>query len=181
MRDGKGRSRWRVLIAMLCVVFVATGCSGAAAQRLKDASRVIALRVGSSADDVERTFKTRFTTLTEAQLADEAEGAVQRTSWIDNALARVAADRVKTAKAVQRSTCRVLDGYALLSQLSEADRSTEIVSIVVGELETQGLSADEASIRSVYGAVKTQIDSLQATGSPDVQSMASDLFCTFPL
>ena len=177
MRNRKDRPRYRILIGLLCLIVVATGCTSAAAQRLKDASRVIAVRIGSSADDVERTFKTRFSTLTELQLADEAEGTVQRTSWIDDTLARIAADRLKTAKAVQRSTCRLIDGIAVISQLSQADQIDAIQDIIVSELQSQGLSDDEESIDAVAGAIVTQLKSVQANGSLDVQSLSSDLFC----
>lgn len=181
MRDRNDRPRHRILIGFLLLILVAAGCNSAAAQRLKDASRIIAQRIGSSAEEVEQTFKSRFTTLNEVQLADEAEGAVQRTTWVDQALAKLAADRLKTAKAVQRSTCKLIDGFAVLSQLSDADQASEVQSIIVSELQKQGLSDDEDSINSVADAMITQIDSLQANGSLDLQSMSSDLFCFLEL
>ena len=121
--------------------------------------------------------RPRFSTLTELQLADEAEGTVQRTRWLDDTLARLAADRLKTAKAVQRSTCRLIDGIALISQLSEADQIDAVQDIIVSELQTQGLSDDAENINTVAEAIVTQLTSLQTNGSMDVQSLSSDLFC----
>jgi hypothetical protein len=175
------RPTTRIAISLLCLVVLAAGCNGAAAQRLKDASRVIALRIGSSSDDVERGFQTRFSTLTETQLADEAEQTVQRTTWLDNAIARIAANRLKTAEAVQRSTCRLLDAYSTLEDLSEARQINEVRAIITDELRAQGLSEGEQNVRSVAQAMVTQIKSLQENGSLDLQSMSSDLFCFMEL
>jgi hypothetical protein len=178
MYAGRRTRRWSGPVAgLLCLVVVTSACTSAAAQRIKDASRVIAVRIGTSSDDVERTFKTRFSTLTEAQLADEAEQTVQRTTWLDNAIARVAAERVRTAKAVQRSTCKLIDAYDFLVDLSEAEQETEIRTIITDELRTQGLSEDEKNVKAVAEAIIAQVDSLQARGSLDLESMSSDLFC----
>jgi hypothetical protein len=170
-----------MLLGLLCVVVILAGCNSAAAQRLKDASRIIASRIGASADDIERSFQTRFTTLTEVQLADEAEATARRTTWLDAAVAKLAANRVKTAKAVQRSTCTLIDDYDVLVQLGAADQDAAIREIIVDKLREQGLSDDEKAVEDLWAAITTQIDSLHARGSFDLQSMSSDLFCLFEL
>lgn len=166
----------RALLGLVCVAIV-SGCGGAAGQRLKDAVRIIATRTATAADDVETALRSKFPTLNETQLAEEAEAAAQRTTWVDSLIARVAAERAKTARAVHRSTCRVIESWDFLVGLSEADQVSEVEAIIVTELRSQGLPENEKTVVDVFAGIADQLEAVQATGTLDLQSMYSDLFC----
>lgn len=172
---------WRLLATTCVMAVMLSGCNqlSSAGQRLKAASVVIAERIGASADDVERSLKTRFSTLSEVGLADEAERSARRTRWMDDALARFATEHAKTARAVQQSTCKVIDAADTLARMSEAEGETEVRSIIRGELQKQSLSEDDQKVIEVAQAILTQLQSLQKNGTVDLQSMSVDLLCLF--
>jgi hypothetical protein len=169
----------RALLGLICVAVVSGcgGAGGAAGQRFKDAVRIIATRTATAADDVESALRSKFPTLNEAQLAEEAEAAARRTTWVDSLIARVAAERAKTARAVHRSTCKLIESWDFLVDLSEADQASEVEAIIVNELRTQGLPENEKTVLDVFSGIANQFESVQATGTLDLQSMYSDLFC----
>ena len=177
MQPRRVRLRRGTLLALVCVVTVSmNGCSNAG-QRLKDAAKVIAARMGSTADEVESNLKIRFASLDEAQLADEAEASVRRTSWLDDFLARAAANKVKTARAVRKSTCQLIDDIEWISALTANDQGEAVLELVLTEMKNEGLSTEQDDVEAFLGAMQTQLVAMENTGSFDYGAMTSDFLC----
>lgn len=188
MKRPRIRRAWVLAAFALAITLVSTGCgSGSqgprvltAAERLAAAFAKMAARFDTTADDAARALKVRFPASTETELADEAEGLLQRTSWLDDAAARLAAASAKTAKVVHKATCKWLDEWDRVSQLIEADQAAEFEAIIVDELRREQLSEDQGKISEVWAAVSAQFESLRSTGSLDTSAMSIDLVCLLP-
>jgi hypothetical protein len=175
----------RVSVILLAGALTVLGsCNAAdealtAAQRLTRASTKIAPRVGASADEVERGFRLRLAGLSDDAIALQAERTAQRTAWIDDAIARFAQERAKTAKVVHSAACDWLEIRQAFAEETPEARSDAFYDIIVGHLRAEGLSESEDRIREVWETVSTQIEALDQGGSLEVEELATDLACLF--
>ncbi len=151
-----------------------------AGERLIQASKVIAPRVGTSADEVVAAFnKLKVTGLSDDAIALQAERTVQRTVWMDDAIVRFAQQRAKTAKVVHKAACGWLDILEAMAQDTPEARKQAFYDLIVQEISNQGLTESQEKIDEVWETVTAQIVSLNESGSVDVPSLSKDLACLF--
>ena len=182
------RMRQAAAIALSAALLLLASCGSSgqavkpvltAAERLTQASRIIAPRIGTTADDVAAGFqKLKLTGLSDDAIALQAERTAQRTAWMDAAIVRFAQQRAKTAKVVHKAACGWLDITRVMAQATPEAQKAAFYDLIVEEITNQGLSASEEKVEEVWETVNDQIVALQA-GSVDVQSLATDLACEF--
>jgi hypothetical protein len=134
-------------------------------------------RLGTTADDYIRGLGTLHPGVDESGLANIAEDAVSTTRWLDDAIARIAAERARTSRVVRRSTCEILDRFETLVAMSEAESASEIQQIIRLELQAEQLVESDEKILEVYEEIVGQIDALSTTGTIEADSLATLLLC----
>lgn len=167
------------VVWLVSALLVSVSCNPSAAERLAQASKIIAGRIGSEADDVVGAFKVKLTGLSEEAIALQAERTVQKTAWMDGAIARIAKDKIRISRAVHGAACDWLEVSDALAAKTLKERQDKFYAIIATRLKGQGLSVEEAQVHELWSVVADQVDALRNGGTIDLGKLTTDFACLF--
>jgi hypothetical protein len=174
--NGIGSSpTWRSLLLAGVLVAVVAGCSGAESG-LTRAIRTIANHTGTTPAEVEAGLRATFRGQTDEELERIATRAAEDTTWIDAEVARLAAERAETRKAIASSTCDWLQ-LLQISGMSDEERNAALEEFIVGKVKAAGLTDYQAKSLEIREGIIAQLKTYETSGTLDIPAAIQGSAC----
>jgi hypothetical protein len=158
------------------LVFALIGACEPAESALAKAIREIASHTGTTATEVEAGLRTAFRGQTDDQLERIAARTANDTAWIDAEVARLAAERVETRKAIASATCDWLQ-LVQISTMSDDERNVALEKFIVGKMTAAGMSESQAKSGEIRQGIIEQLKTYETTGTLDIPAAVQGSAC----